>query len=80
MADHPAPSQFCFAIFFFLKFIYLSIYFWLHWVFVRAFFSSCGAWGLLFVAVLGLLIVVDSFVGSTGSRRVGFSSCGTRAQ
>ena len=36
--------------------------------------------GLLFVAVRGLLIVVASLVGSTGSRHAGFSSCGTQAQ
>ena len=38
---------------------------------VRA-FSSCGEWGLLFVAVRGLLIVVASHCG-------GFSCCGARA-
>ena len=43
-------------------------------------FSSCGERGLLFVAVRGLLIAVASLVRSTGSRRVGFSSCGTWAQ
>ena len=43
-------------------------------------FSSWGEQGLLFVAVRGLLIVVASLVGSTGSRRVGYSSCGSRAQ
>ena len=42
-------------------------------------FSSCGERGLLFVAVRGLLIVVVSLAVSTGSRRVGFSSCGTWA-
>ena len=42
-------------------------------------FSSCGERGLLFVAVRGLLIAVASLVRSTGSRRVGFSSCGSRA-
>ena len=43
-------------------------------------FSSCGERGLLFVVVLGLLIAVASLVVSMGSRRVGFSSCGSRAQ
>ena len=43
-------------------------------------FSSCGERRLFFVAVRGLLIVVASLVASTGSRRVGFSSCETRAQ
>ena len=52
------------AIFFFLKVIYLFIYLWLHWVFVAARFSL--RWLLL--------------LWSTGSRRAGFSSCGSRAQ
>ena len=47
-------------------------------------FSSCGEWGLLFIAVLGLLIAVASHccgfsLRSTGSRRAGFSCCGWRA-
>ena len=42
-------------------------------------FSSCGKWGLLFVVVRGLLIAVASLLQSTGSRHVGFSSCGTLA-
>ena len=66
------------SIMFFLnKFIYLIIYFLaafgLHCC-ARA-FSSCSEWGLLFVAVRGLPLLQ-----STGSRRVGFSSCGTWAQ
>ena len=49
---------------FFKKFIYLFIYLWLSWVFVAAhgLFSSCGEWGLLLVAVRGLLIAVASLV------------------
>ena len=43
-------------------------------------FSSCSEWGLLFVAVQGLLIAVASLVAEHGSRHVGFSSCGTQAQ
>ena len=43
-------------------------------------FSSCGKRGLLFVAMRGLLIAVASLVArSTGSGRVGFSSCGSWA-
>ena len=42
-------------------------------------FSTCGEWGLLLVAVCGLPIEVAS-QWSMGSRCVGFSSCGTRAQ
>ena len=43
-------------------------------------FSSCGERGLLFVAVRGPLIAVASLVVEHGSRCVGFSSCGSRAQ
>ena len=46
-------------------YIYLFIYFWLHWVFV-AVFSSCGEQGLLFVAVHGLLLTVASLVAEHG--------------
>ena len=45
---------------------------------VRA-FSSCSKWGLLFIVVHGLLIVVASPVAEHGLMHVGFSSCGTRA-
>ena len=73
----------CFFSFFFKdKFIYLFIYFWLHWV---------------FVAVHGLSLVVASggyssmrctsfslrwllLLQSMGSRHAGFSSCGAQAQ
>ena len=43
-------------------------------------FSGYGEWGLLFVAVRGLLIAVASLVGCTGSGHVGFSSCDMWAQ
>ena len=51
----------------FLKFFYL-FYVWLCWVFVAAheLFSSCGKWGLLFVAVRRLLIAVASLVAEHG--------------
>ena len=39
----------------------------------------CGKRGLLFIVACGLLIAVASLVGSTGSRCVGFSSCGVWA-
>ena len=42
-------------------------------------FSSCSEQGLLFVAVHGLLIEYLLLLRSTGSRRVGFSSCGSPA-
>ena len=41
--------------------------------------SSCGEWELLFIVVHGLLIAVASLLQSTGSRHMGFSSCGLRA-
>ena len=49
-------------------FIYLFIYFWLHWVFISAhgLFSSGGERGLLFVAARGLLIAVASLVVEHG--------------
>ena len=59
-------------------FIYLFIYFWLHWVFV----AVCG---LSLVAVSGGYSSLRStgfslswllLLQSTGSRRIGFSSCG----
>ena len=55
-------------------------FFLLRWVSVaaRGLFSSCGEQGLLLVAVHGVLIAVASLVA--GSRRTGFSSCGTWAQ
>ena len=43
-------------------------------------FSSCDERGLLFAAVRGLLTARLLLLRSTGSRRSGFSSCGTRAQ
>ena len=51
------------------------------------FFSSCGEWGLLFVAVCGLLIAVASLccgARALGARASvvaahGLSSCGSRA-
>ena len=75
---------------FFYLFIYLFIYLFmavlgLHCC-VRA-FSSCGEWGLLFVAVCGLLIVVASLCCRACSPGVqasvvvacGLSSCGSWA-
>ena len=43
-------------------------------------FSSCSEWGLPFVAVRGLLIVVASLVVERGLLVCRISSCGTRAQ
>ena len=42
-------------------------------------FSSCGKWGLLFIAVRRLLIAVASLVAEHGLEACGLSSCGTWA-
>ena len=42
-------------------------------------FSSCGGWGLLFIAVSGLLIAVASFVVEHRLQAHGLSTCGSRA-
>ena len=76
-------DQVCIVFFFNFYFI-LFVYIWLHWVFdaAHALFSSCGEWGLLFVAVHGLLIAVASLVAEhkaavVVARRL--SSCGSWA-
>ena len=53
---------------FFLFVCLIYFYFWLYWIFVaaRGLFSRCGEWGLLFVAVRGLLIAVASLVVEHG--------------
>ena len=43
-------------------------------------FSSCSEWGLLFVAVCGLLLAVASLVVEHRLQVHGLSSCGSRAQ
>ena len=61
---------------------FLFIYcFWLHWVFFavcRLSLVGLRESGLLFVAVHGLLAATASLAVDTGSRYVGFSSCGPR--
>ena len=55
--------------FFVFPFVWLLLLlFWSRWVFVAAcgLFSSCSEQGLLFVAVLGLLIAVASLVAEHG--------------
>ena len=52
------------------------IYFWLFWVsMLCGLFCSCGEWGLLFVAMLRLLIAVAC--GAQALGRAGFISLGT---
>ena len=62
--------------------LFIYFYFWLCWVFVAAheLLSSCSEQGLLFVEVHRLLVGWLPLLQSMGSRHVGFSSCGTRAQ
>ena len=68
--------------FFFNKFIYLFIFVCLGSSLLSTgfLFFSCSEQGLLFVVVHKPLIVVASLVVEQGSRRTGFSSCGTWAQ
>ena len=77
----PHPFQHLLFLDFFFKFIYLFIYFWLCWVFIAAhglsLVAASGAYSSLGCAGFSLRWIL--LLGSTGSRRVGFSSCGSRA-
>ena len=69
---------------FFNKFIYLFIYFWLRWVFVAArglsLVAASGGYSLLRCTDFSLRwLLLLCLLQSTGSRHVGFSSCGARA-
>ena len=76
----PTDSRPLFSFFFKCRF-YLFIYFWLRWVFVAARGLSLVAvsrgYSLLRCAGFSLRWLLLS--QSTGSRRAGFSSCGSRA-
>ena len=65
----------------FFNLFILFIYFWPLWVFVAAHGLSlvAASGGLLFVAVHGFSLQWLLLLWSTGFRRVGFSSFGTRA-
>ena len=65
----------------FFNFIYF-IYFWLHWVFVAARGLSlvAASRGYSSLQCVGFSLRWLLLLQSTGSRRTGFSSCGTRAQ
>ena len=78
-----------FKVFFFLFFVALGLFlnflkfgFWLHWVFVAArglsLVAASGGYSSLWCAGFSLPWLL--LLRSTGSRCVGFSSCGTRAQ
>ena len=73
-------SSFGAGILFFFK-IYLFIYFWLHWVFVAArglsLVAASGGYSSLWCAGFSLWWLL--LLWSTGSRHVGFSSCGSQA-
>ena len=66
---------------FLLLFVFLFVYFWLHWVFVSArglsLVVASGAYSSLRYADFSLRWLL--LLQSTGSRCVGFSSCGLRA-
>ena len=65
----------------FFKKLILFIYFWLHWVFVAvrrlSLVAASGGYSSLRCAGFSLQWLL--LLQSTGSRRTGFSSCGTRA-
>ena len=69
------------SVLFFNKFIYLFIYFWLHWVFIAAhglsLVAASGGYSSLWCMGFSLQWLV---LWSTGSRCAGFSSCGTWTQ
>ena len=62
-------------------FIYLFIYFWLCWVFAAAHGLSLAAASRVYSSLwcTGFSLRWLLLLRSTGSRRTGFSSCGTRA-
>ena len=64
-----------------LHFIYLFIYFWLRWVFVAAHRLSlvAASRGYSSLRCVGVSLRWLLLLRSTGSRRVGFSSCGLPA-
>ena len=66
----------------FFIYINLFIYFWLHWVFVAArglsLVAASGGYSSLWC--MGFSLQWLLLLRSTGSRRVGFSSCGMWAQ
>ena len=67
---------------FFLKIIYLFIYLFMAVLglrFCARAFSSCGKWGLLFIAVRGPLTIVASLVAEHRHQTRRLSSCGSRA-
>ena len=84
LVNHKATSFLKFIYFkkFYLFKIYLFIYLWLRWVFVAArglsLVVASGGYASLWCTGFSLWWLL--LLRSTGSRRVDFSSCGTRAQ
>ena len=66
----------------FLKNKFIYFYFWLRWVFVAAHGLSlvAASGGHSSLRCAGFSLWWCLLLGSMGSRCVGFSSCGTRAQ
>ena len=81
----PCIGRWILFFFFFIKtiylLIYLFIYFWLRWVFVAArglsLVAASGGYSSLWCRSFSLWWLL--FLRSTGSRRAGFSSCGSQA-
>ena len=69
------------SLFFFLNLFILFIYFWLRWVFVAAYGLSlvAASSGYSSLRWAGFSLWWLLLLWSTGSRRAGFSSCGSRA-
>ena len=69
-------------LFIFINYLFLFIYFWLHWVFVAARGLSLvvASRGYSLLQCAGFSLQCRLLLRSTGSRRVGFNSCGTQAQ
>ena len=69
-------------IFLFFINLFYFIYFWLHWVFVAAHGLSLvvASGGYSSLPYAGFSLRWLLLLRSMGSRRMGFSSCGTRAQ
>ena len=71
-----------FLFYFLMYYLFIYLYFWLHWVFVAArgpsLVAASGGYSLLRCAGFSLRWLL--LLRSTGSRCVGFSSCGTWAQ
>ena len=68
--------------YFTLFYLFIYLFFWLCWVFVAAhefsLVAASGGYSSLWCAGFSLWWLL--LLWSTGSRHVGFSSCGTRAQ